>query len=49
MSETAAIDFLTVSTVMFRTLYVFVVLSLDRSRILHFNVTEIPTAEWTAI
>ena len=48
LGETAAIDFLTVPTVMFRTLYVFVVLSLDRRRILHINVTRQPTAEWTA-
>jgi len=34
---------------MFRTLYVFVVLSLDRRRIVHFNVTYNPTAEWTAL
>ena len=33
---------------MFRTLYVFVVLSLDRRRVLHFNVTAHPTADWTA-
>ncbi len=49
LPETAAIDFLTVPTVTFRTLYVFVVLSLDRRRIVHFNVTTHPTAEWTAL
>ena len=49
LAETAAIDFLTVPTVMFGTLYVFVVLSLDRRRIVHFNVTTNPTAEWTAL
>jgi len=49
LGEMAAIDFLTVPTVMFRTLYVFVVLSLDRRRIVHFNVTYNPTAEWTAL
>ncbi|MBK8164736.1 MAG: transposase family protein [bacterium] len=42
-------DFLTVPTVTFRTLYVFVVLSLDRRRIVHFNVTTHPTSEWTAL
>jgi len=47
-SEIAAIDFLTVPTVMFQTLYVFVVLSLDRRRIVHINVTRNPTAAWTA-
>ena len=29
-------------------LYVFLVLAHDRRRILHFNVTAHPTAEWTA-
>jgi transposase InsO family protein len=29
-------------------LYVFVVLAHDRRRVLHFNVTENPTASWTA-
>ena len=49
IGETAAIDFLTVPTIMFRTLYVFVVLSLDRRLIVHINVTFHPTAEWTAL
>ena len=49
LAETAAIDFLTVPTVTFRTPYVFVVLSLDRRRIVHVNVTTHPTAEWTAL
>jgi len=49
LAETAAIDFLTVPTVTFRRLYVFVVLSLDRRRIVHVNVTTHPTAEWTAL
>ena len=47
-SETAAIDFFTVPTLTFKTLYVFVVLSLDRRRVLHFNVTDSPTAAWTS-
>ncbi|MBU0742543.1 IS3 family transposase, partial [bacterium] len=49
LDQTVAIDFLTVPTVMFRTLYVFVVLSLDRRRIIHINVTYNPTAGWTAL
>lgn len=49
LHETAAIDFLTVPTIFFRNLYVFVVLSLDRRRILHINVTQHPTAEWTSL
>jgi len=31
----------------FQVLYVFLVLAHDRRRILHFNVTAHPTAEWT--
>lgn len=47
-SEIAAVDFFTVPTLTFKTLYVFVVLSLDRRRVLHFNVTDSPTAAWTS-
>ena len=46
--ETAAIDFFTVPTATFRVLYCFFVLSHDRRKIIHFNVTVNPTAEWTA-
>ncbi len=49
MSDLAAIDFFTVPTVTFRTFYVFLVLSLDRRRIVHFNVTSNPTADWTSL
>ena len=48
LHELAAVDFFTVQTVTFRVLYVFVVLSLDRRRVLHFHVTTCPSAEWTA-
>ena len=44
----AAIDFFTVPTAGFRVLYVLIVLSHDRRRVVHFNVTEHPTAQWTA-
>ena len=44
----AGIDFFTVPTATFRVLYVFIVLSHDRRHIVHFNVTERPTAQWTA-
>jgi hypothetical protein len=37
-----------VITARFRVLYVFVVLSLGRRRIVHFGVTEHPTSAWTA-
>jgi len=43
-----SLDFLTVPTATFRVLFVLVNLSHDRRRILHFNVTAHPTAEWTA-
>ena len=48
MKQTAAVDFMTVATANFRILYVFVVLSLGRRKIIHINVTEHPTAQWTA-
>jgi len=48
MAETAACDFFVVPTVTFQRLFCFVVMSLDRRRILHINVTKHPTAEWTA-
>jgi len=44
----ATCDFFTVPTLTFRMLYVFVVLSHDRRRIVHVNVTRHPTAAWTA-
>jgi transposase InsO family protein len=44
----AGIDFFTVPTATFRVLYVFIVLSHDRRQVVHFNVTEHPTAQWTA-
>lgn len=43
-----AVDFFTVPTATFRILFVLIILSQDRRRILHFNVTEHPTAAWTA-
>jgi transposase InsO family protein len=44
----AGIDFFTIPTATFRILYVFIVLSHDRRQIAYFNVTEHPTAQWTA-
>jgi len=49
MTEIAAIDFFTVHTATFRTLYVLLMLSLDRRRIVHINVTANPTAAWTSL
>src|SRR5262245_1767614 len=46
--ELVSVDFFVVPTASFRILYVFLVLAHERRRVLHFNVTEHPTAEWTA-
>lgn len=43
-----ATDFFTGPTATFRVLFVLVILSHNRREILHTNVTESPTAEWTA-
>jgi transposase InsO family protein len=48
MNCTAAFDFFVVPTVTFRLLYCFVILVHARRRVVHFNVTTHPTAEWTA-
>src|SRR6266851_524146 len=45
--QLVSIDFFTVPTIQFQVLYVFLVLAHDRRRILHFNVTAHPTADWT--
>jgi transposase InsO family protein len=43
-----ACDFFVTVTATFRMLYIFIVLEVGTRRILHWNVTEHPTAEWTA-
>ncbi len=48
VKDLLSVDFFVVPTVMFRVLFVFVVLVHERRRILHFNITEHPTAQWTA-
>jgi len=45
--DIVSIDFFTVPTATFRMLYVFLVLDNARRKILHFNVTDSPTAKWT--
>ena len=47
LDQTVALDFFVVPTLTFRILFVLVILSHDRRRVLHFNVTAHPTAEWT--
>ena len=44
---TVACDFFISVTATFRIIYVFVAMEIGSRRILHFNVTEHPTAEWT--
>ncbi|MDH3469169.1 MAG: integrase core domain-containing protein [Gammaproteobacteria bacterium] len=46
--DLVSIDFFIVPTAAFRALFVFIVLAHDRRRIVYFNVTEHPTAQWTA-
>jgi hypothetical protein len=45
--DLVALDFFTVPTVTFRVLFVLVLLAHERRRVVHFNVTEHPTAQWT--
>ena len=44
----AGMDFFTVPTITFGVLYAFFVISHDRRRILHFNVTRHPASSWIA-
>jgi len=46
--DLVSIVFFIVPTATFRVLFVFIVLVHDRRRIVYFNVTEHPTAQWTA-
>ena len=46
--DLVSIDFFTVPTARLRVLFVFIVLSHERRRLIHFNITEHPTAAWTA-
>jgi transposase InsO family protein len=48
LGQMVSVDFLTVPTLRFQVLYVFVVLAHARRQILHFNVTATPSARWTA-
>jgi transposase InsO family protein len=45
--DLVSIDFFVVPTATFRVLYVFLVLEHERRRIVHFNVTDGPSAQWT--
>src|SRR5215471_17800170 len=45
--QLVSVDFFTVPTAFFQVLFVFIVIQHDRRRLVHFNVTAHPTAEWT--
>jgi putative transposase len=48
MHDMIALDFFTVPTVTYKVLFVLVILAHARRRVVHFQVTEHPTAQWTA-
>ena len=49
LASTASMDFFTVSTLTGRVLFVLLVLSHRRRRIVHVNITDHPTKIWSAI
>jgi putative transposase len=48
LKDTVSTDFFVVPTVSFRLLFVFLVLSHERRRLIRFGITYHPTAEWTS-
>jgi putative transposase len=48
VKDLVAMDFFVVPTVTYKVLFVLVILAHERRRVVHFNMTEHPTAEWTA-
>ena len=48
VQDRIATDFFVVPTVTYKILFVFVILAHERRRVVHFNITEHPTAQWTA-
>ena len=48
VGQMVSIDFFTVPTITMKVLFVLIVLEHDRRKVLHFNVTEHPTGDWTA-
>jgi transposase InsO family protein len=46
--DLVAMDFFVVPTVTYKVLFVLVILAHERRRVVHFHVTEHPTAQWTA-
>jgi putative transposase len=47
MQDLVSLDFFVVPTVTHKVLFVLLILAHERRRLIHFNVTEHPTAEWT--
>jgi transposase InsO family protein len=45
--DIVSVDFFTIPTASFRVLFVFLVLTNERRRVVHFNVTHSPPAAWT--
>ena len=48
VQDLVALDFFVVPTVRHTVLFVLVILAHERRRVVHFNITEHPTAQWTA-
>ncbi len=48
VKDLVSVDFFTLPTATFRVQFVFIVFRHDRRRIVHFNVADHPSAEWTA-
>jgi len=48
VQDLVALDFFVVPTVTHKVLYVLLILAHERRRVVHFNITEHPTAAWTA-
>ncbi len=48
LTQMVSVDFFVVPTATFQLLFVFVVLAHERRRVVHFNVTANPNAEWAA-
>ncbi len=47
-TQIGSVDFFVVPTITFKLLYVLVFLSHNRRRVIHFNITTHPTAQWSA-
>jgi transposase InsO family protein len=48
LGQMVSIDFFTVPTITLKVLFVFIVLEHRRREVLHFNITEHPSAAWTS-